>query len=150
MSANSYVSKSVSFESRNLTFRNIVILSIFVIGVMLLAACGPGGPEKISVTTTDFKFDPTSWTVTAGKQVELTLKNDGVLEHEWVIIKKGMQVTIPFDDDDEEKVYWEMEAAPGETKTETFTAPSEAGTYTIVCGTPAHLEQGMTGTLIVK
>ena len=150
MPANSYVRKSVSIENRPLVFRNIVVLSILVIGAMLLAACGPGGPEKISVTTTDFKFDPTSWTVTAGKQVELTLKNEGVLEHEWVIIKKGMQVTIPFDDDDEEKVYWEMEAAPRETKTETLTAPSEAGTYTIVCGTPAHLEQGMTGTLIVK
>ena len=150
MSANSCVSTSVSFVSRNLTFRKIVVLSILVIGVMLLAACGPSGPEKISMTTTDFKFDPTSWTVTADKQVELTLKNEGVLEHEWVIIKNGMQVTIPFDDDDEEKVYWEIEAAPGETKTETFTAPSEAGTYTVVCGTPAHLEQGMTGTLIVK
>jgi len=147
MSAISCVS---TFEWKNLTFRKIVVLSILVIGAMLLAACGPGGPEKISVTTTDFKFDPTSWTVTAGKQVELTLKNEGVLEHEWVIIKNGMQVTIPFDDDDEEKVYWEIEAAPGETKTETFTAPSEAGTYTVVCGTPAHLEQGMTGTLIVK
>lgn len=104
MSANSYVSKSVSFESRNLAFRKIVLLSILVIGAMLLAACGPSGPEKISVTTTEFKFDPTSWTVTAGKQVELTLKNDGVLDHEWVIIKKDLQVTIPFDDDDEEKV----------------------------------------------
>lgn len=133
---------------RNLTFRRIVVLSI--VNALLLAACGPGGPEKISVTTTDFLFDPTSWTVTAGKQVELTLKNDGVLSHEWAIIKKGMQVTIPFDEDDAEKVYWEMKAAPRETKTETFTAPSEAGAYTIVCGTPAHLEQGMTGALIVK
>jgi plastocyanin len=138
------------FLMKNLTFRTIVVLSIFVMGAIFLAACGPGGPEKISVTTTEFKFEPTSWTVTAGKQVELELKNDGALEHEWVIIKKGMQVTIPFDDDDEEKVYWEMEAAPRETKTETFTAPSEAGTYTVVCGTPAHLEQGMAGTLIVK
>jgi plastocyanin len=117
---------------------------------MLLAGCGPSGPEKISVTTTEFMFDPMSWTVSAGKQVELTIKNDGVLDHEWVIIKKGMEVTIPFDSDDEEKVYWEMEATSGETKTETFTAPAEAGTYTIVCGTPAHLEQGMTGTLTVK
>jgi len=150
LSANSYLSKSVSFESRNLAFRNVVVFSILAIGVMLLAACGPGGPAKVSVITTDFMFDPTSWTVTAGKQVELTLKNDGVLEHEWVIIKKGMQVSIPFDDDDEEKVYWELEAAPGETKTETFTAPGEAGTYTIVCATPAHLEQGMKGTLIIK
>ena len=117
---------------------------------MLLAACGPGGPEKISVTTTDFMFEPTSWTVSAGQPVEITMKNDGVLGHEWVILKKDMQVTIPFDADDEEKVYWEIEAAAGETKTATFTAPSAAGTYTVVCVIPAHMEQGMTGTLIVK
>jgi plastocyanin len=130
-------------------FRKIVVLSILTIGVLILAACA-SGPEKISVTTTDFKFEPTTWTVPAGGEVELTLVNDGTLEHEWVIIKQGMEVTIPFDADDEEKVYWEMEAEPGETKTETFTAPSEPGTYTIVCGTPAHLEQGMAGTLIVE
>ena len=130
--------------------RKFVFLSILTIGVLLLTACGARGPEKISVTTTEYKFEPTSYTVSAGEQVELTLKNDGTLEHEWVIIKNGMEVTIPFDADDEEKVFWEIEAGPGETKTETFTAPSEAGTYTIVCGTPTHLEQGMSGTLIVK
>ena len=131
-------------------FRKFVFLFILTIGVLMLSACGSSGPEKISVTTTEFMFEPTSWTVSAGKQVELTLKNDGNLDHEWVIIKQGMEVTVPFDADDEDKVFWEMEAGPGETKTETFTAPSEAGTYTIVCGTPAHLEAGMTGTLIVK
>ena len=130
-------------------FRKFLVLSILTIGVLILAACA-SGPEKISVTTTDFKFEPTTWTVPAGGEVELTLVNEGTLEHEWVIIKQGMEVTIPFDADDEEKVYWEMEAEPGETKTETFTAPSEPGTYTIVCGTPAHLEQGMAGTLIVE
>lgn len=119
-------------------------------GLLVLAACGSSGPEKISVTTTDFKFDPMTWTVSAGNEVELTIKNEGALEHEWVLIKKGMEVTMPFDADDEDKVFWEMEAAPGETKTETFTAPSEPGTYTIVCGTAGHLEQGMQGTLTVK
>jgi len=131
-------------------YRKFVFLFIVLIGVFALSACGASGPEKISVTTTDFKFEPTSWTVSAGNEVELTLTNDGTLEHEWVIIKQGMEVTIPFDEDDEDKVYWEMEAQPGETNTETFTAPTEAGTYTVVCGIPAHLEQGMTGTLIVK
>lgn len=119
-------------------------------GLLVLAACGSSGPEKISVTTTDFKFDPMTWTVSAGNEVELTIKNEGTLEHEWVLIKKGMEVTMPFDADDEDKVFWEMEAASGETKTETFTAPSEPGTYTIVCGTAGHLEQGMQGTLTVK
>ncbi len=43
-----------------------------------------------------------------------------------------------------------MEAQPGATKTETFTAPSEPGTYTIVCGISGHLENGMEATLTVK
>jgi plastocyanin len=129
--------------------RKLVFLFILIFGVLIFGACA-SGPEKISVTTTEFKFEPTSWTVPAGGEVEITLTNNGALDHEWVIIKKGMEVTIPFDDDDEDKVYWEMEAGPGETKTETFTAPGEAGTYSIVCGTPAHLEQGMSGTLIVE
>jgi plastocyanin len=130
-------------------FRKMFTLLALTAGLLLLAACA-SGPEKISVTTTDFTFDPTSWTVSAGKEVELTLVNNGTLEHEWVIVKNGMEVTVPFDDDDEEKVFWEMEALPGETKTETFTAPSEPGTYDIVCGTPSHIEQGMVGTLTVK
>ena len=57
---------------------------------------------------------------------------------------------MPFDDDDEEKVDWEVEAEGGETVVGTFTAPSEPGTYTIVCGAPAHLESGMMGTLTVQ
>ena len=130
--------------------RKITLMMAVVVSLLILSACGPKGPEKLSVITSEFKFEPTTWAVSAGNEVELTLENNGTLDHEWVIIKKGMEVTIPFDDDDEDKVFWEMEASPGETKTETFTAPSEPGTYTIVCGTPAHLEQGMTGTLTVK
>ncbi len=130
--------------------KKIIFVLTMAIGLFIFSACGPSGPEKISVTTTDFKFDPMTWTVSAGKEVELTITNNGTQEHEWVLIKKGLEVTIPFDADDEDKVFWEMEAAPGETKTETFTAPSETGTYTIVCGTAGHLEEGMSGTLTVK
>ena len=131
-------------------FRKVVFALAMAASLLILSACGPSGPEKISVTTTEFKFEPTTWTVSAGKEVEITIQNEGALDHEWVIIKKGMEVTIPFDADDEDKVFWEMEAEPGETKTETFTAPSDPGEYTIVCGTPAHLEQGMSGSLTVK
>jgi plastocyanin len=130
--------------------RKMVFVLVMAAGLALLAACGPSGPEKISVTTTDFKFDPMTWTVSAGRDVELTIINQGALDHEWVLVKQGQEITIPFDADDEDKVLWEMEAGPGETKTGTFTAPSEAGTYTIVCGTAGHLEQGMNGTLTVK
>jgi plastocyanin len=129
--------------------RKLIVLFAVVASVLALAGCA-SGPQKISVTTTEFKFEPLTWEVSAGKEVELTIINEGALEHEWVIVKQGMEITMPFDADDEEKVYWEMEAQGNETVVGTFTAPSDPGTYTIVCGTPAHLEAGMMGTLTVK
>jgi len=117
--------------------------------LFVLAACG-GKNNTISVTTTDFKFKPQGWTVPAGEEVTLTIKNEGALEHEWALLKIGTTITMPFDEDDEDKVFWEIEVQPGETKSATFTAPSEAGTYTVVYGTPGHLEQDMEGTLIAE
>jgi uncharacterized cupredoxin-like copper-binding protein len=125
---------------------------VVVIAVVLgISGCASSGASKsINVSTTDFKFAPTSWKVAKGQPVSLTITNKGQLQHEWVLLKKGQTVTMPFDDDDEAKVFWEIEANPGESKTETFAAPTEAGTYTVVCGTPAHLEAGMAGTLVVE
>lgn len=96
------------------------------------------------------RFTPNTWTVPAGKEITITLTNKGANEHEWVIIKKGETVTVPFDDDDEDKVYWETEVAAGEAKTDKFTAPGEPGEYKIVCGLKGHIESGMEATLIVK
>ena len=123
---------------------------VVMASVIGLAGCANSGASNISVTTTDFKFAPTSWQANKGQSVSFTLKNTGKLQHEWVLLKKGTDVTMPFDEDDEDKVFWEIEAEPGETKSETFTAPADPGTYTVVCGTPAHLEQGMAATLVVK
>jgi uncharacterized cupredoxin-like copper-binding protein len=123
---------------------------IIVMAALVLSACG--GPKKAeySVEMKDFSFTPDTATVPAGGEVTLNLKNSGTLEHEYVIIKKGQEVTLPFDDDDEAKVYWEHELAAGESATVTYTAPTEPGEYTVVCGTPGHLEQHMMGKLIVE
>ena len=129
------------------------LIALWLGSVMFgLAACGGDGDpsDKIAVTMTDFAFDSQTWAVPAGKSITLTLINKGANEHEWVLIKAGTSVTLPFDDDDEDKVYWEVEVAPGETKTATFTAPSAPGTYEVVCGLPAHIEGGMEAALIVK
>jgi uncharacterized cupredoxin-like copper-binding protein len=119
---------------------------------MLLTACGSkGNTATINVTLTDFKYSPTTFTVPAGATVTLNAKNDGSVEHEFAIMKLGTSVTAPFGDKDEGNIYWELdEIQPGTTKTDTFTAPTEPGTYEIVCGLPAHIEEGMTASLIVK
>jgi len=119
-----------------------------ILGV-LLTACGGASTANLRVVTTDFAFTPTDATVAAGQEVSLTLTNNGSVEHEWVLMEAGYQVTTPFDDDDEPHVYWEGEVDAGESMTFTFTAPSEPGDYPIVCGVAGHLEAGMVGTLTV-
>ena len=75
--------------------------------------------------------------------------NTGKVKHEFVIIKAGQQATTPWGDDDEAKVQWETEVEAGTRITAKFTAPTDPGTYQVVCGQPGHIEAGMVGTLTV-
>ncbi len=127
-------------------------LLVLIILASLLVACGAKAAKpstSLSIELSDFKFTPDKFVVPAGQQITLNLTNKGAVKHEFVIIKKGEQVTIPFDQDDEDKVYWEHEVEAGETGTFTFTAPSEPGEYEVVCGVEGHLEAGMKATLTV-
>ncbi|HSR21645.1 MAG TPA: cupredoxin domain-containing protein [Anaerolineales bacterium] len=121
-------------------------------GALILSACGgASGPStSIKVDFTDFKFTPDQWTVPAGQEITITVKNDGAVEHEFVIMNLGTTAGEAFGDEDEANIYWEVEAEPGESKTETFTAPSAPGEYQIVCGTEGHLEAGMIGSMTVQ
>lgn len=121
-------------------------------GALILSACGgASGPStSIKVDFTDFKFTPDQWTVPAGQEITITVKNDGAVEHEFVIMNLGTTAGEAFGDEDEANIYWEVEAQPGESKTETFTAPSAPGEYQIVCGTEGHLEAGMVGSMTVQ
>jgi iron uptake system component EfeO len=111
----------------------------------LLAACsssstplpssGAGGAGPvINVQAVDFRFDPSAISVAAGK-VTFHVKNGGSAEHEFEIIKNDQPVD-------------EIEGlVPGLEKDLTVDLP--AGTYSIECRLPGHLEQGMKATLTV-
>jgi uncharacterized cupredoxin-like copper-binding protein len=121
----------------------VMALSLF------LAACS--SKTTLNVTATDQGYDSKTYTVPAGAEVTLNLTNDGSIEHEFAILKKGEHVDPPFGDKDESKIFWELDGVEsGKTKSDTFTAPTEPGEYDIVCGIPGHIELGMTATLIVK
>jgi len=125
---------------------------LFVLGTtlaILLSACGPS-KVTIDVNMQEYSFDPASIEVSPGAEVTVNLTNSGTLEHEMVLMVLGKDATAPFSDDDEGNIFWEAELQPGDSATVTFTAPTEPGEYQMVCGTPAHLEQGMVGTFTVK
>ena len=131
--------------------KRILVVSSLVLALSLaLTACGPGG-TTLKVTATDTGYDSTTYTVPAGAQVTLILTNKGAVVHEFAILKLGEQVSLPFSEDDEAKIYWELDGVePDQTKTDTFTAPTEPGEYVVICGIPGHIELGMSATLIVK
>lgn len=84
-----------------------------------------------------FKFQPTSLTVTAGKHKLVFTNNSGV-KHD-VIVGKGFSES----------------GQVGEVKkitngTETTTLNLNPGEYTYYCDVPGHRQAGMTGTLTVK
>lgn len=117
--------------------------------VIALAACGGNGgnggengdgttttedhsAHSVSLTATEFEFDPSAVTVDAGAPITITLENAGVVEHDFVI--DGMS--------------FDLLTQPGDSSdaTQTF----DAGTYTFYCSVPGHREAGMEGTLTAE
>jgi len=126
----------------------IVVVAAFS---LILTACGGSNKNILNVTATDSGYDSKTYTVPAGAEVTLNLTNNGVIEHEFDILKLGEHVTPPFGEKDQGKIFWKLDGVqPGTTKSGTFTAPTEPGEYDIVCGIPSHIELGMVATLIVK
>jgi uncharacterized cupredoxin-like copper-binding protein len=130
--------------------KKILVVAMLVFALML-TACGASNKITLNVTATDKGYDSSSYTVPAGAQVTLNMTNNGVVEHEFAILKLGQHVTPPFGEKDEDKILWELDGVEaGKTKSDTFTAPTEPGTYDVICGVPGHIELGMITTLIVK
>jgi len=117
---------------------------------LMLTACG-GNKATLNVTATDRGYDSPTYTVKAGAEVTVNLTNNGSLQHEFAVLNLGQHVDPPFGEKDEDKILWELDGVdPGTTKSDTFTAPTEPGSYDIICGVPGHIELGMVATLIVK
>ena len=126
------------------------LFALSLIFAFLLAACGGSGPSTtLDVTFADFTFTPNTFSIPAGQEITLNVKNEGAVIHEFVIMKLGENVGDDFGPEDEGNIYWEVEADSGQSKSVTFTAPTEAGEYQVVCGTQGHYVAGMVGTFNV-
>ncbi len=120
---------------------------------LILTACGTSssGPStSINVTMTDFSYSPNAFTVPAGKQISFSATDNGAVAHSFIVMQQGHEVQGHFTDADKANVFWEQpEVQPGTSAQSTFTAPTQPGTYQIVCGNAGHFEAGMVAKLIV-
>ncbi len=129
-----------------------LLIVVAMLATLVLAACsgsGSGGGATLDVTLTEFSFTPNAWTVNAGQQVTINIKNTGTVTHDWTIMKTP--ISGSFTDADKANEFWASPmVSAGQSQTATFTAPATAGTYQVVCTEAGHFEAGMTGTLTVK
>lgn len=126
------------------------VILVLTVTVFALSACGGvGQPSSIDVSMDEFTFTPSEFTIPSGQEITVHATNNGAVLHDFVIFKLGSDPGDHYNDEDQNKVYWQMEVQPGESLTATFTAPTEPGEYSITCGIPGHLEAGMIGKLIV-
>jgi plastocyanin len=91
------------------------------------------GGEPIEVDMLDtLKFEPAE--ITAAVGTVLTIKNAGVLQHDFVIDELGGELVPLLNGGDAQD--WTVEGAPG--------------TYEFYCSVPGHKESGMVGTLTIQ
>jgi plastocyanin len=134
----------------NGTTKSRITIGAALLLSLALAACGPK-KVSLSVSMTDFNYDPESWTVPAGAEVTLTVTNNGSVEHEWLLLDSGVTITPPFDEEAvKDSILVDQNVDTGATATVVFTAPTAPGEYEVVCGVAGHIEAGMIGKLIVQ
>lgn len=127
-------------------------LSLVVFAFVLAACAGGGAPAQtttLEVDMVEFMFSPKEYSIPAGQAITLTLTNSGALEHNFVILRKGVTVTSSANPVPAEDILFEAVVGAGQSGTFTFTL-DEAGDYEVICSVPGHLEAGMVGKITVQ
>src|SRR5438067_187067 len=121
----------------------LALIGLAMVAMLLLSACsggaaasttpnasGPDGAQQVTLTVgNSMSFDPANITVRAGQPVELSLRNTGVMPHDFSL-SDGVAQTV------------KIAAGGGQTSSGTFTIDN-AGTYTFECSMPGHAAAGM-------
>ncbi len=118
------------------------VLVTSVLAAVLIAGCGGGGTTSqpagsIKVTMTEFKYDPSTISVPAGKVVFFVVNAGNNTSHDLIIRDSAGK-----------RLAGSSVISAGDSAV--FTVDSiAAGTYTIFCDQPGHEGSGMKGTLTV-
>jgi uncharacterized cupredoxin-like copper-binding protein len=114
------------------------------------AAAGGGEGTTVDVTLTEFQVQLSTTDIPAGP-VTFNVRNDGTVEHEFVVFKADdAEDALPTDDEGTEvdeddpslQSVGELEDVEvGSSKS--FDATLEAGDYVAICNVPGHYGSGM-------
>ncbi|MER3405508.1 MAG: hypothetical protein C4289_10425, partial [Chloroflexota bacterium] len=107
-----------------------VVLAVALVSTACqLAPQSSGGQQspaaEVTVTATEFKYEPSVINLPVGKPVAITIDNKGMIEHDISVPGIGLKVAVPA----------------GKKVTKVVTA-TKAGEYPFECTIPGHKEAG--------
>ncbi len=97
------------------------------------APAAAAGSTAVSIGEYDLYFEPADVTIPANTDVQVTLTNNGALEHNWDVLGTSFKTQIA-----------------GNGAVETITVNLAAGSYDVQCDVPGHAAAGMVGVLTVQ
>lgn len=110
-----------------------IALSALIFAMLVLSACSSTPPvKKVTLVATDIAWNLQTIEAKVGQPVEITVRNDGALDHDLVIEELGVDLLLN----------------PGDQQLVTFTL-DEPATFDFICSIPGHEEAGMAGKIIV-
>lgn len=109
-----------------------LLMVIFALG---MAQGVMASDREITVTASEFAFEPDNVSVETGEEVRIVLENAGAVAHDLTIEALGVASST---------------VQSGNQTGIEFTAPEEPGSYRIICSIPGHAQAGMEATLEVQ
>jgi len=120
-----------------------------LVGVLAVVGCGPlvstqvetNGPtpsSQVSIAIQDYKYMPDVIHASRGETLQLSIKDQGQMEHGIVFDFPAGAVAVP------------SHVRPGESTTYSLRVPDQPGTYYFHCPVGNHYARGMEGELIVQ
>lgn len=149
--------------------KNILPIMLLLVFLLMLSACGgqssmssssmnmgtatPSQTRNVAtkvstvyINETDYKIASSLQTFVVGAKYHFSVKNDGMVAHEFMIMPSSMAMGgTSMSDMDKQAVVHISNLNPGQTKTIDYTFPSSsAGSHPeFACHLPGHYEAGM-------
>ncbi len=123
---------------KKLLLISTLIVAGIVLGFYAVSGASAQTMQTIRVSEKEFSLTPNTFTVQMGQPVEVTVTNNGAVQHNLSFTSPSGKTTKLF----------AANLNPGQTQTAQFTF-TEAGDWTMFCPVPGHEQAGMKGVVHV-
>lgn len=132
------------------------------VGLVLLTVSGAladkkpeaGAPQRVTVTLSEYRFDPARIELNVGRETELTLVNEGTVLHEFVTEGlRNVAADVVVDGVIVEALGVGELEIPAKARVVLRFTPTRAGAFRVVCEAEhpvPHLKEGMSAALLVR